>query len=215
MDSTKYKRLEFVYSNTKVNTIVKDISIDPTDGIDITVRNLNRIEGEFGFIYNSNAHLLFGFRNNNNNNTALRVYIASTEKNLVTDINDKKFNVTCSNLSEGEYYINGKLIDTIPYTGEKFIGNISGFQNSSNIVFYDYIVRDNSGNMKYHFIPARQISDNKIGLYDDINSIFYPISNASYGDVDDFSTYTSIQIPEGEVSKIEDKDGNILWSKKS
>lgn len=27
----------------------------------------------------------------------------------------------------------------------------------------------------------------------------------------DFSKVTSLQIPEGNVTKIEDKDGNILW----
>lgn len=28
----------------------------------------------------------------------------------------------------------------------------------------------------------------------------------------DFSKVTSLQIPEGNVTKIEDKDGNILWT---
>lgn len=30
-----------------------------------------------------------------------------------------------------------------------------------------------------------------------------------------FDKVKEIQIPEGNVTKIEDKDGNILWSKKS
>lgn len=28
----------------------------------------------------------------------------------------------------------------------------------------------------------------------------------------DFSKVTAIEIPEGKVTKIEDKDGNVLWS---
>lgn len=28
----------------------------------------------------------------------------------------------------------------------------------------------------------------------------------------DFSKVTAIEIPEGKVAKIEDKDGNVLWS---
>ena len=31
----------------------------------------------------------------------------------------------------------------------------------------------------------------------------------------DFSKVKTLQISEGNVTKIEDKDGNILWSKKS
>lgn len=213
MAADSYKNITGFYVPTKINTILNGLTIAQNCSIDLYVRNLNKTEGEFGFIYNDNNKLLFGFRNNNNNNTALRAWIGNTEKNLVNDINNNKFNLVCDDISKGIYRVNGTVVATIPYTGTSFTGSISGFQNCSNIVFYQINIR--SSNVLYQFRPVIRNGDGKVGFYEVFSDKFYPVENAVPIDSTIFDSVISLEIPEGEVSKIEDKDGNVLWSKQS
>lgn len=211
MDSKVYRKLLWVCSTS--NLINIPFNISTTDKLDATVLCLDtRVDRQIGLNYTTINHdsLMIQFNANN----MLRFYISGINKYYNVDLS-KPLRIVCDDFSNGEYYLNGSLITTVPYIGKDFVGNInSNISNISNanILFYDYHIKDSNGASKYHFIPVMRIADNKVGLYDDVNDKFYVINNASYSELPtNFANVTAIQIPEGNVVKIEDKDGNILW----
>lgn len=67
--------------------------------------------------------------------------------------------------------------------------------------------------LSYDFIPCKRLSDNVVGLYDNVHNKFYPPKRGKYYEPDNImSDVKAIQIPEGNVTKIEDGEGKILWT---
>lgn len=87
-------------------------------------------------------------------------------------------------------------------TAQKFIG----------LVLYDSLDDYNNENFSHNFVPCLRIEDKVVGVYDLVTDTFYSPTKGTYTYPMDFSKVTAIQIPEGNVIKIEDKEGNILWN---
>lgn len=201
MDNTKYKKVLYVkYNNPNV---ISNIDLDITDGYELNIKITSNSE-YVGFLYNSNSiNYLIGAQNLNNglgfwigNNT---YYVTSFRKGIVK----------VDSIKDGNIYINGKLITSIPFT-KSFTGGINGYGRDVPEI-YDIKIIKESGDLKYHFIPVVNIETNIAGLYDDVNNRFYGDTSATYRAFFDFSKVTALQIPEGNVTKIATKDGKVLW----
>ena len=96
------------------------------------------------------------------------------------------------------------------------IGSSAVYPTESSIVIDDIYVYNNDV-LQHHYLPALDTENNVIVFIDtESDAVLHSDNNQMYVFSDDiFSNKTDIQIPEGNVTKIEDKDGNVLWSKKS
>ena len=92
--------------------------------------------------------------------------------------------------------------DSIGTTSQNFIG----------LVLYDSLDDYNNENFSHSFVPCLRIEDRVAGVYDLVTDIFYPPTRGTYKYPINFSEVTALQIPEGNVTKIEDKEGKILWA---
>lgn len=89
-------------------------------------------------------------------------------------------------------------------------GTIS--QNFIGCILYNTLDDYNNKIFSHSFIPCKRLKDNVIGVYDLVTDNFYLPTRGKWVTLLDPSEATSIQIPEGNVNKIEDKEGNILWT---
>lgn len=85
-------------------------------------------------------------------------------------------------------------------------------QNFIGCVLYNNLDDYNNGIYSHNFIPCKRLRDNVIGVYDLVTDEFYLPTSGGWVAPLDFSEVISIRIPEGNVTKIEDKEGNILWT---
>ena len=201
MDFSKYRKVLYIKSNVN---IVNNIILDITDGYEFNIEITNNSE-YVGFIYNNENKYLVGTENINN---GLEFWIGHTYYKVPTFRNGI---IKVDSIKDGNIYINGKFEVSIPYTNS-FSGGISGYVRSITKI-YDIKIIKESGDLKHHFIPVVDIATNIAGLYDEVNDKFYGNSNINYKELDiDFSKVTSLQIPEGNVTKIEDNEGRVLWS---
>lgn len=157
---------------------------------------------------------------------------------LISYDNEKiKFNFGAKNfyISKDKYDINNIL--EIEFTPNGYIKlNNQIFNNATNTDFekrndltiagallsagyfslkqYIYRIKlyEDGTTLSYDFIPCKRLSDNVVGLYDNVHNKFYPPKNGMYYEPFIIDNVTAIQIPEGNVTKIEDKEGNILWA---
>lgn len=148
-----------------------------------------------------------------------------------------KFNFGAKNfyISKDKYDINNIL--EIEFTPNGYIKlNNQIFNNATNTDFENrndltiagalldagyfslkqYIYRiklyEDGTTLSYDFIPCKRLSDNVVGLYDNVHNKFYPPKKGMYYEPFIIDNVTAIQIPEGNVTKIEDKEGKILWA---
>ena len=198
MDFGKYRRVSCIKSNNNIN-IVDGIILDITDGYEFNIEITSNSE-YVGFIYNNYNKYLIGQEYN-----GLEFWIGNTDYKVPTF---RKGIIKVDSIKDGNIYINGKFETSIPYTNS-FSGGIPGYiKNTPKI--YDIKIIKESGDLKYHFVPVVDIATNIAGLYDEVNDKFYGNSNIHYKEY--YSGVTSLQIPEGNVTKIQDKEGNILWT---
>ena len=202
MDFSKYRKVLYIKSNNSIN-IVDNIILDITDSYEFNIEIIRNSE-YVGFIYNNNTKYLVGTEYIEN---GLEMWIGHSYYNIPTF---RKGIIKVDSIKDGNIYINGKFETSIPYTNS-FSGGIPGYIKYSPKI-YDIKIIKESGDLKYHFIPVIDIATNIAGLYDEVNDKFYGNSNLYYMDYNDFSKVKSLQIPEGNVTKIQDKDGNILWT---
>lgn len=201
MDFSKYKKVVYIKSDV---AIVNNIILDITDGYEFNIEITNNDNQYVGFIYNNENKYLVGTEHLK---YGLEFWIGNRYYSIPTF---KKGIIKVDSIKDGNIYINGKFETSIPYTNS-FSGGIPGYVRSTPRI-YDIKIIKESGDLKYHFIPVIDISTNIAGLYDEVNDKFYGNSNIDYKDYIDFSKVTSLQIPEGNVTKIEDKEGKVLWA---
>ena len=198
MDFSKYRRVSCIKSNNDIN-IVDGIILDITDSYEFNIEITSNSE-YVGFIYNNYNKYLIGQEYN-----GLEFWIGNSYYNVPTF---RKGIIKVDSIKDGNIYINGKFETSIPYTNS-FSGGIPGYVRSTPKI-YDIKIIKESGDLKYHFVPVVDIATNIAGLYDEVNDKFYGNSNIHYKEY--YSGVTSLQIPEGNVTKIQDKEGNILWT---
>ena len=201
MDFSKYKKVLYIKSNI---AIVNNIILDITDSYEFNIEITSNSE-YVGFIYNNENKYLIGTEFINR---CLEMWIGNTYYNVPTF---RKGIIKVDSIKDGNIYINGKFETSIPYTNS-FSGGIPGYVRSTPKI-YDIKIIKESGDLKHHFIPVIDIATNIAGLYDEVNDKFYGDSRIYYKEYNIFfSEVTAIQIPEGNVTKIQDKEGNVLWT---
>lgn len=92
------------------------------------------------------------------------------------------------------------------------LGGYNG-EDSQNTPQYVYRIKlyEDGATLSCDFIPCKRLSDNVVGLYDNVHNKFY--GNEIVKEPDNImSDIKAIQIPEGSVTKIEDEEGKILWA---
>lgn len=202
MDFSKYRKVLYIKSNSDIS-IVSGIILDITDSYEFNIEITSDRE-YVGFTWESEINYLVGTEYISR---GLEFWIGNTYYNVPTFI---KGIIKIDSIKDGNIYINGKFETSIPYTSS-FSGGIPGYIRSTPKI-YDIKIIKESGDLKYHFIPVVDIATNIAGLYDEVNDKFYGNSNIYYEEYKDFSKVTALQIPEGNVTKIEDKDGKVLWA---
>ena len=85
-------------------------------------------------------------------------------------------------------------------------------QNFLGCILYNTLYDYNNKIFSHSFIPCKRLKDNVIGIYDLVTDNFYLPTRGKWVAPIDLSEVISIQIPEGNVTKIQDKEGNILWT---
>lgn len=201
MDFSKYRKVLYIKASN-IN-IVNNIILDITDGYEFNIEITSNSE-YVGFIYDNENKYLIGSEYINN---GLEFWIGETYYNIPTF---RKGIIKVDSIKDGNIYINGKFETSIPYTNS-FSGGIPGYVRNTPKI-YDIKIIKESGDLKHHFIPVIDIATNIAGLYDEVNDKFYGNPNIDYKEYTDFSKVTSLQIPEGNVTKIEDKEGKVLWA---
>ena len=203
MDFSKYKKALYIKTNSFIS-IVDNINLDITDGYEVDIEITSNSE-YVGFIYNYINNYLVGTERVNN---GLEFWIGNTYYKVPEF---RRGIIKVDSIKDGNIYINGKFETSIPYNNS-FFGGIPGFVRNTPKI-YDIKIIKESGDLKYHFIPVVDIATNIAGLYDEVNDKFYGNSNIIYKIYGiNFSKVTSLQIPEGNVTKIEDKEGKVLWA---
>jgi len=78
---------------------------------------------------------------------------------------------------------------------------------------YKYKITSN-GSAYLNLIPCYRISDSVIGMYDTVNGVFYNNQGTgSFTKGADVVTLESMTIPDGNVIRINDGNGNLLWKR--
>ena len=221
MDNTKYKELPFVtnYKNplTYIGIINRNLNIKTKVEVKYTPLIVN-VGGVVGCVFGQSA------------NSSKTSYIIRGDGRFVYGLNNIISNINV--LQVGKYYdiiadgLNDKLIINGTEYSNKSIydveindffifiinGSIAGTQSKNVHKWFGCKIWLDGTNLSYDFVPCKRIEDGKIGVYDKVKDKFYTPNVGSLEEPFDFSQVTSIQIPEGNVVKIEDKD-NILWKR--
>lgn len=115
-------------------------------------------------------------------------------------LNNQIFNNATNTIFESKHnlIIAGALLDLGYFSIKQYIYRIKLYEDGTTL--------------SYDFIPCKRLSDNVVGLYDNVHNKFYPPKRGRYYEPLVIDNVTAIQIPEGNVTKIEDKEGNILWT---
>ena len=115
-------------------------------------------------------------------------------------LNNQIFNnATNANFERrNDFIIAGALLDAGYFSLKQHIYRIKLYEDGTTL--------------SYDFIPCKRLSDNVVGLYDNVHNKFYPPKKGVYCEPLIIDNVTAIQIPEGNVTKIEDKEGKILWA---
>lgn len=86
--------------------------------------------------------------------------------------------------------------------------------NYKSIQQYIYQIKlyEDGTALSYDFIPCKRLSDNVVGMYDKVHDKFYPPTQGTFYEPIIMDDIKSLTIPEGNVTKIEDNEGRVLWS---
>lgn len=88
---------------------------------------------------------------------------------------------------------------------------IGSFNKTGDAVNIEYCKIYDGEELLYNYVAC--VDDKgQACLYDTISKTYLYDSNKVAKMLHDFSTVTAIEIPEGKVAKIEDKEGNVLWN---
>ena len=117
------------------------------------------------------------------------------------------------------FKVNNQIIDNTSKS-TSFSRNsllICGANRTGNFIsIQQYIYRtklyEDGTTLSYDFIPCKRLSDNVVGMYDKVHDRFYPPTQGTFYEHIIMDDIKSLTIPEGNVTKIEDSEGRVLWS---
>ena len=212
MDNSKYRRLDYITNvdhttyikipvaftqDTYMNYVTNILDLNYIGIMDAKTSNAEEVIIEPTNIwYDNNTKVNFGYNVNKGRHDFVvsgRGYVKVDGKELAQE-NTNKPDWSISYICVGS--------NSDRTTNQKFIG----------LVLYDSLDDYNNKNFSHSFVPCLRIEDNIAGVYDLATDIFYPPTRGAYKYPIYFSQVAAIQIPEGNVTKIQDKEGNILWS---
>lgn len=213
MDNTKYRRLDYI-TNVNHTTYIKIPVVFTQDTYMNYVTNIlnlthigimgakNSISEEIliepaNIWYDNNTKVYFGY----NVGIGRHDFVVSGRGYVKVDGKE----LAKENTNKPDWSINYICVGTNDITG-------TTSQNFIGLVLYDSLDDYNNENFSHSFVPCLRIEDNVAGVYDLVTDIFYPPTRGTYKYPINFSKVTALQIPEGNVIKIEDKEGNILWT---
>lgn len=214
MDNSKYRRLDYI-TNADSSTYIKipvaftqDTYMNyVTNILNLTHRGImgakNNVWEEIiieptNIWYDSNTRVNFGY----NVGIGRHDFVVSGRGYIKVDGKE----LAQENTNKPDWSINYICIgsnDLVSTTSQNFIG----------LVLYDSLDNYNNENFSHSFVPCLRIEDNVAGVYDLVTDIFYSPTRGTYKYPINFSQVTAIQIPEGEVQRIEDSKGHLLWTK--
>lgn len=215
MDTTKYKKLLYIHNIDKTCYFKIPITFNQDNVINyITYVIDTTYSGICGFKDSINIELLIETNRcwyDNNKSVLFGYTISSGRYDFVvsgkgyvkmngTEISQEKENAE-------DWDIGYICIGTNDRTGA------TSNQNFIGCVLYDTLNDYNNGIFSHSFIPCKRLEDNTIGVYDLVTDNFYLPTRGKWIAPLDFSEVTTIQIPEGEVQRIEDSEGHLLWTK--
>lgn len=173
----EYQRLEYIRTTTG------SAELPEMSGGGIQLDYTDTIEGRFLFTspINSTQWLFFfytwsmnerSFKIEGDHMRSKLAWASYGESERDTNFTQGDFNFSFS-VADG-LKINGVAYPSNVGTndGVKTLGRLAHFNNSQNCNMYGYVVRDSANNLKYNFVPALRILDNKTGLYDTVNNRF-------------------------------------------
>lgn len=210
MDSTLYKQLPFIIKRDDTTNIEVECNITQDSKVEFCTTMINyagnAFFGDVATSSSTNAFLL----------DYSQFFVGKNDVAINTELN-KKYTFILK--GKGYTEMNGKVIheDTFDWNFSKNFLVIAGaFRTGSYISCHQYFyyckIYEDGTNLSYHLVPCKRLSDNIVGLYDLVNDKFYTPSRGTYKEPFNLNGVTSIQIPEGNVTKIEDKEGKILWA---
>ena len=91
-------------------------------------------------------------------------------------------------------------------------GNSTGNLKSVQQYIYRTKLYEDGTTLSYDFIPCKRLSDNVVGMYDKVHDRFYPPTQGTFYEPIIMDDIKFLTIPEGNVTKIEDNEGRVLWS---
>lgn len=215
MDKSLYRELQYIeLTKDNINKyIINNIAFTKNASFDIiisdNVETYGNTQKVLGFIYSRN-YWLIGF----NKNTIMTWINSSTNNgNISNKLGTNLARIVVNDISKGEIYVNNILCATIPYTNNNVNNGYIPYQGTDivGLRIHKVIIKERES-ITYNLIPVIRISDNIVGLYDVVNDKFYNAQGTIGKEFISFNQVTSIQIPEGNVTKIEDKDGKVLWA---
>lgn len=224
MDTSLYKPLLYIRKNressyivltnlniTENSKLVYKGNVFPYADTDIIVGSLDT----------SNAidHFGIGISQKNNN-----YYLHGICGNTVTisqlnsDFN--KNNIVEIEFTGNSYFkINNQIVDNTEKSTSfnrtrLFIcgANRTGTYTSIQQYIYQIKLYENGTTLSYDFIPCKRLSDNVVGMYDKVHNKFYPPTKGTFYEPIIMDDIKSLTIPEGNVTKIEDSEGKVIWS---
>lgn len=230
IDKTKYQRLSWIKPNMPNNFYLPLTNTKNEFEIEVKIK----FDGLYG-LYIGKKDLLdnkFSFGNNNNK------FVAYKNSNYVLgSIDLRKTNEYLFTISylKGNCKVSANRLDVnfdsiINFKDETYSTNYfnvyfksSSSDSESNTLYYIRMYGWDATQTKredHYIIPVKQLSDNKIGLYNTFTKVFTEIVYSTIGDpiVDtlNFSKVKKIVIPEGNVLSItKDGEEDPLWSAKN
>lgn len=219
MDTSLYKPLLYIRKNYEKSYIelyglnITENSKLVYKGNVIYTNYFTKLVGNMDF---SNATNSFGI--NIYNNKLLGDCGETYTQALLSDFNIN--NIVEIEFTGNSYFkVNNQIIDNTSKSTSFSRNNLvicggfnTGNYNGSQQYIYRTKLYEDGITLSYDFIPCKRLSDNVVGMYDKVHDRFYPPTRGTFYEPIIMDDIKSITIPEGNVTKIEDNEGRVLWS---
>lgn len=224
MDTTKYKRLEYFTNYKNPITYLQLRNVGMNGKTKVEIKYVPLIKGSisgwmtslFGYV-SSSAERSYILRGTEFDNSTFLIETNSTILNI-----GSYYDIICDGLN-ASLTINGKetkitkpsIYKTLTNDYIQIInGFITGTQSRNVYKWYGCKIWLDGTNLSYDFVPCKRLEDNVVGVYDIVNDIFHKPTKGSLEEPFIFEdNVVGVQIPEGEVQRIEDSKGHLLWTK--
>ena len=224
MDTTKYKRLEYFTNYKNPITYLQLRNVGMNGKTKVEIKYVPLIKGSISdqmtslFGYNQDSlQISYILRGTSFYNGTFSIETNSTILNI-----GSYYDIICDGLN-ASLTINGKetkitkpsIYKTLTNDYIQIInGFITGTQSRNVYKWYGCKIWLDGTNLSYDFVPCKRLEDNVVGVYDIVNDIFHKPTKGSLEEPFIFEdNVVGVQIPEGEVQRIEDSKGHLLWTK--